>query len=92
MAKHAFVRDDSGFSIQENGDMLLACVTDYWEENGTVLTFSSDPTLVLVTIDPGMTSNQMNAAIVAAVKAKALAEFGWNMSSNTVIHRSFGRG
>lgn len=92
MAQHAYVTDDSNIGLQPNGDLLLNCMTQYWEENGTTLTFSSDPLTVPVTITAGMNAAQANTEIVAAIKARAATEFAWTMASNTVIHRALNRG
>jgi len=93
MAKRAFVTDDSSIAAQPNGDVILGLTVWFYEEENGELIGATDLFLpVAVTIEPGLNSAQMNAAIPAAVKAVALASLGWTMAPNTVVHKSMNRG
>lgn len=93
MAKRAFVTDDSSVSAQPNGDVILGLTVWFYEElNGALIGETDRFIPVAVTIQSSMNAGQMNAAIVDAVKAVALASLGWTMLTNTVVHRALARG
>ena len=91
MAKRCFVYDWMQLQPQVTGDLTMWCTALYWEETGSELIFSSDPTTFPVTISTSMTANQITSEVATQAKAKALELFGWTMANNTVISPTFNR-
>lgn len=89
MAKHAFVTDQATLTAQGDGTTSLTCTAIFWEEDGTDITFSSDPTSVEVAITALMVTGALiQAAIFDAVKDKANELYSWSLGVNSVISYS----